>query len=310
MKILLYFLNRNWTRGFTLLELMLASMMTFFVVSATGYAILVMTRENMASEVSGDLRFNADRATEFIVDEIRQATFLSTSSANIPTTPTPSCAMQTGQQFVMGLAIESSDVNVVYYTQTPPDSPWLGPSSIYRCGPPLTSSGQFGTGRTKSILIDSISVASDIRNGACPSGTTKFPTNPNAGFFLCVNNGNPNLVQLRLTAASDELASRGMTTTEGQGRFDSKATYSVVTTAFTRAGVETVALTESGVCTGVINVAVDGRPAVSFTTGMTVVATRTSPMVFSPGTWAKATDTPSTSQDSYTSGACTVIASF
>ncbi|AGF52272.1 slr1931 [Synechocystis sp. PCC 6803] len=305
MKILWYLMTRNSSKGFTLLELLLASIMTFFVVSATGYAILVMTRENISSDVSSDLRFNTDRATDFIADEIRQANFLSTNTANIPTntgTGIESCAMQTGEQFVMGLAVSSSDVNVVYYTKTPPGGVWLGPSSIYRCGPSLTSSGQLGSGRIRSILVDSISTAAGATTPTCPSGTTKRPTTPTAGFFLCVDNSNQNLVQLRLTAASDELANRGMTTTGGQGRFDSKATYSVVTTAFTRAASDIATLNESGTCTGV-TVAVDGRAAIPFSSGMSVVATSSSTMVFSPGTWTK-------TGNSYTSGGCTINAVF
>jgi hypothetical protein len=313
VKNLLHLLIRHSNKGFTLLELLLASIMTFFVVSATGYAIFVMTRENIASDVSSDLRFNTDRAADFIAEEIRQSTFLSTNSADIPTdtdSDTVSCTLGTGEQFVMGLAVSSSDVNVVYYTKTPPGGVWLGPSSIYRCGPPLDSNGQLDlTKRVKRILVDSISTATAATTTpTCASGTTKRPTTPAAGFFLCVNNGNPNLVQLRLTAASNELANRGMTTAGGGGRFDSQATYSVVTTAFTRAASGTATLTQSsaaGTCTS-STVSVDGRTAIAFSSGMSVVATRSSTITG----WTKTANSPIASQDTFVNGTCTIIASF
>lgn len=288
----------------------MASVLTFLVVSGIGYAVVLMTKDNISSQVSGDLVFNTTRAADFITDEIRQATFLSTSSADIPTS-TVSCAMGSGEQFVIGLAINSSLVNVVYYTKTPPGNPWLGPSSIYRCGPPLNASGQLDltpANRTKSILVDSITTNANARNETCASGTTKFPASPSAGFFLCVNNSNPNLVELRLTSRSDKLASDGV----GAGRSaesSASGNFRVVTTAFTRAASGVATLNSSGTCSGV-TVAVDGRPAVSFTSGMTVVATKTSTITFSPNPslWLKTS--PSTNQDRYTYLLCTINANF
>jgi hypothetical protein len=315
MKTWLYLLTRiaHKSKGFTLLELLIASVMTFFVVSGIGYAVVIMTKDNISSQVSGDLVFNTTRAADFITDEIRQATFLSTSSADIPTS-TVSCAMGSGEQFVVGLAINSSEVNVVYYTKTPPGNPWLGPSSVYRCGPPLNASGQLDltpANRTKSILVDSITTNATARNEACASGTTKFPASPSAGFFLCVNNSNPNLVELRLTSRSEKLASDGLgagRSSEGSG----SGNFRVVTTAFTRAASGVATLTEftaAGTCTGV-TVAVDGRPAVNFSSGMTVVATKTSTMVFSPNPslWLKTS--PSTTQDRYSYLLCSINANF
>lgn len=315
MKIQLYLLAKiaNKSKGFTLLELLMASVLTFLVVSGIGYALVLMTKDNISSQVSGDLVFNTTRSADFITDEIRQATFLSTSSADIPTTTgsgIESCAMQSGEQFVVGLAINSSQVNIVYYTKTPPSNPWLGPSSIYRCGPPLDSNGQLDTTkRTKNILVDSITTNATARNEACASGTTKFPASPSAGFFLCVNNGNPNLVELRLTSRSDKLASDGV----GAGRSaesSASGNFRVVTTAFTRAASGVATLNGSGTCSGV-TVAVDGRPAVNFTSGMTVVATKASTMVFSPSSslWLKTS--PSATQDIYTYLLlCTISANF
>ncbi|MBE9240213.1 PilW family protein [Synechocystis salina] len=307
MKIWLYLLIRieQKSKGFTLLELLIASVMTFFVVSGVGFAIVIMTKDNITSQVSGDLVFNTTRAADFITDEIRQATFISTNSADIPTS-TVSCAMASGEQFVIGLAIASSQVNVVYYTKTPPGSPWLGPSSIYRCGPPLNASGQLDltpANRTKSILVDSITTNATARNETCASGTTKFPASPSAGFFLCVNNSNPNLVELRLTSRSDKLASDGL----GAGRNSaSSGNYRVVATAFTRAASGVATLNGSGTCTGV-TVAVDGRPAINFSSGMSLVANSSSAFVFSPGVWVKTGNTYTGTGGSL---ACTITASF
>ncbi|MBE9203406.1 prepilin-type N-terminal cleavage/methylation domain-containing protein [Synechocystis salina LEGE 06099] len=310
MKIRLYLLAKiaKKSKGFTLLELLIASVMTFFVVSGIGYAVVMMTRDNINSQVSGDLVFNTTRAADFITDEIRQATFLSTNTGAIPTDTSSgveSCAMGSGEEFVIGLAINSSQVNVVYYTKTPPGNPWLGPSSIYRCGPPLSASGQLDTTkRTKSILVDSITTNATARNETCASGTNKFPASPSAGFFACVDNSNPNLVELRLTSRSDKLASDGL----GAGRSSESSgsgNFRVATTAFTRAASEVATLNRSsaaGTCTSV-TVAVDGRPAVNFSSGMSVVASSSSTLVFSPGIWVKTGNT-------YTSLPCIITASF
>jgi Tfp pilus assembly protein PilW len=245
MKIWLYLLARKLAKGFTLLELLMASVLTFLVVSATGYAVLIMTRDNIASSVSSDLQFNTNRASDFIVDEIKQASFISINPSVLPT----GCpALTSGEQFVLALAVGSSTtVNVVYYTKTPPSGVWRGPSSIYRCGLGLAANGAY-TGSidtTPRILVDSISTTVS----ACPTQTptlTRFPATPAAGFYIChppdlpSGSGDQRLSQpaekvvvVNVTATSTDLTAQGLNT---QSRGSSSGTYSVVTKVFARSG--------------------------------------------------------------------------
>jgi hypothetical protein len=248
MKIWLYLLTRKPVKGFTLLELLMASVLTFLVVSATGYAVLIMTRDNIASSVSSDLQFNTNRASDFIVDEIKQASFISIDPGVLPT----GCpALTSGEQFVFALAIGSSTtVNVVYYTKTPPSGVWRGPSSIYRCGLGLAANGSY-TGSidtTPRILVDSISTTIP----ACPNETpalTRFPASPAAGFFIChptdlpvppsttadqrLSQPTEKVVVVNVTSTSTDLTARGLNSQSGGA---STGTYSVVTKVFARSG--------------------------------------------------------------------------
>ncbi|WP_162328546.1 PilW family protein [Synechocystis sp. CACIAM 05] len=228
MKAWLYLLTRKPVKGFTLLELLMASVLTFLVVSATGYAVFIMTRDNISSSVSSDLQFNTNRASDFIADEIKQSSALSTDPAILPS----GCTSITSSQFVFGLIFAPATTpSVIYYKKTPPDSPWRGPSSIYRCGPSFDGSGVVdyaSTTRSSNILVDSISTTTTN----CPSGM--FPTTSVAGFYICHNNSSPlKLVQLNITATSTDLAARGLTR-QSQGA--SSGTYSVRTTVFARSG--------------------------------------------------------------------------
>lgn len=230
MKIWLSLLVRNTSKGFTLLELLMASILTFLVVSATGYAVLIMTRDGISSSVSSDLQFNTNRASDFIADEIKQSSFISidntiTLPAGCPVT------LDSDEQFILGLTVNSSSVvNVVYYTKTPPSGIWRGPSSIYRCGLGLSASGAY-TGTSNAILVDSIS---DITpDPPCQSGTV-FPATPAAGFYICHDNSTPlRLVELNVISTSTNLADQGLTR---QSEGASSGTYSVVTTVFARSG--------------------------------------------------------------------------
>jgi hypothetical protein len=234
-------LARNTSKGFTLLELLMASILTFLVVSATGYAVVIMTRDSLSSNVSSDLQFNTNRASDFITDEIKQASFISINNTALPT----GCpALVSGEQFVLGLAVNSSTaVNVVYYTKTPPGGVWRGPSSIYRCGLGLTATGAYtAIDTTPKILVDSI--ATTI--AACPTQTptlTRFPATPAAGFYIChttdtgsdqkLSLATEKVVVLNITATSTYLGAQGLTR---QSTGASSGNYSVVTKVFARSG--------------------------------------------------------------------------
>jgi prepilin-type N-terminal cleavage/methylation domain-containing protein len=65
--------------GFTLIELMMASMLTLVVVGVAGYGTVVMLRENTASSIASDTQYNLNRAADFITEEIKMANSVLTS---------------------------------------------------------------------------------------------------------------------------------------------------------------------------------------------------------------------------------------
>jgi hypothetical protein len=239
MKIWLYLLARKPVKGFTLLELLMASILTFLVVSATGYAVVLMTRDNIASSVSSDLQFNTNRASDFIADEIKQSSVIFLD--NTITLPTGCPAtLDSDEEFIFGLSVDSStNVNVVYYTKTPPDNPWRGPSSIYRCGIGLSSTGAY-TGTINTILVDSISTEAEATDDNCSVGT-QFPDPPAAGFYICASDDGDDVldtpvekvIEIHLTSTSTDLIDRGL---DRQSQGSSSGNYSVVTKVFARSG--------------------------------------------------------------------------
>ena len=149
-------INRRVRSGFTLIELMMASMLTVIVVGVAGYGTLVMLRENTASSIASDTQYNLNRAADFIIEEIRSSgnviadssltTILSTIGAG-------GVCDTTGTTPVLGLSVNgSATTNVVYYRKAP-GSPWLGTNAIYRCGPALDSNGNYGS-TTSYLLVD------------------------------------------------------------------------------------------------------------------------------------------------------------
>jgi hypothetical protein len=244
MKVWLNLLTRKQLTGFTLTELLIASVMAFFVVSAAGFAILVMTRQNLVNHVSSDLTYNTHRASEFIASEIKRAKGIEISKIETPPPILSDCPDFTAaeDEFVMGLVVDTPEFSnattstIIYYSKTPPDQDlWRGPSSIYRCGPSLESDGNFGSaGNEPSILVDSILAPLPSPNPSpCPSDTTtSSPTDPAAGFYICQDNNNPKLIEIHITATSSDLENRGLTRS---GDAASSGTYKVVTKAFARA---------------------------------------------------------------------------
>lgn len=189
MKIWLNLIIRTSSKGFTLLELLLASIMTFFVVSATGYAVLVMTQQSMVSEVASDTQSNLNRAMDFIADEVKSADTIEYPTSTIYTNPNTA----TGNNFSLPagatvvLALNKSGLTnssgtprpIIYYikpTPTPNTEVWLGPNVIYRWGPSLSATGAYtnpdkagetpaNNGWRSDALVDAIADSSFYTSG-------------------------------------------------------------------------------------------------------------------------------------------------
>jgi hypothetical protein len=235
---LLKILKKNTHSGYTLIELIITSVLTLMVVSAAGYGVYVMTRQNMIATAGGDMKYNLGRAVDFISGEVKSSATI-TADSSLSTTLNSLCSGQTGTTPVLGLSVNgSSTINVVYYMKQP-EATWLGKNAIYRCGPLLNSSGAYTGSTDFDLLVDLIASGKDSKDpGTCGNGGTPYPNNT-SGFFVCKSG---NLAELHI--AGDNLNSQ--TSKNSLAKDTNNATYGVVSQAYTRAS-DGVAITAAGV---------------------------------------------------------------
>jgi hypothetical protein len=271
---LLKILKKNTHSGYTLVELIMASVVTVMVISAAGFGVYIMTRENMVATASGDIKYNLGRALDFISEEVKTASSVATGVAlptgcgtgtstlklTIPYTVPIKDASVTPNLLYSTPVGTSSPYDVYYFTKTP-DSTWLGTNAIYRCGPNLNSDGSVAvdgttgippysllasTGQTKpapQMLVDLIASGRDSNDsGTCVNGGTPLPNDGgsppkgNTGFFVCISGSNK---MVEIHAASSALESRtdknSLNFVTTGGRLADNATYGLITQAYSRA---------------------------------------------------------------------------
>ncbi|MFN5514316.1 MAG: type II secretion system protein J [Cyanobacteriota bacterium] len=238
---------KSANRGFTLIELIAASIMTIFIVGAAGFGMIVMMRENLASTAGGEVQYNTNRALDFITEEARAATTISTNlvtpvtlSAFTSASGAPANGTYTAILALNG--INGSSNPVIYYIRQNNSSTWIGDQIIYRWGPPLDGSGGYGTGSwTHEALIDL--VASTPLNSNCiNTGWTKIPSSSPKGFFACVRNDGK-MAEIRISSSAvSSLGGILGGTPNTSSRYYDKATYEAVAQVFARSSAG-VALT-------------------------------------------------------------------
>jgi prepilin-type N-terminal cleavage/methylation domain-containing protein len=227
-------INQRVRSGFTLIELMMASMLTLVVVGAAGYGTVVMLRENTASSIASDTQYNLNRAADFITEEIKMANSVLTSFGTAT-----GCNSGT-QTPILGLNIAGQSAPVIYCIGTTTD-PWLGKNMIYRWGPALNSDGSYGSWPTNpQPLVDLIAEAP--QSSTCPttpSAWTRIPSGTPKGFFVCIDPKNK-MIELHLSASALDINTSKAQTTQWinpntSSRLGDMATYEVVTQTNIRA---------------------------------------------------------------------------
>jgi prepilin-type N-terminal cleavage/methylation domain-containing protein len=227
-------INQRVRSGFTLIELMMASMLTLVVVGAAGYGTVVMLRENTASSIASDTQYNLNRAADFITEEIKMANSVLTSFGTAT-----GCNSGT-QTPILGLNIAGQSAPVIYCIGTTTD-PWLGKNMIYRWGPALNSDGSYGSWPTNpQPLVDLIAEAP--QSSTCPttpSAWTRIPSGTPKGFFVCIDPKNK-MIELHLSASALDINTSKAQTTQWinpntSSRLGGMATYEIVTQTFVRA---------------------------------------------------------------------------
>jgi Tfp pilus assembly protein PilW len=250
MKIYLNLLTKKTNSGFTLVELLLASVGMFFVLMAAGYGVFVMARENVAANAAGDIQYNLGRAVDFISEEVKTASAITQGGTAQTGCATPILRLTIPFTTTSGSSVPYT---VDYYIQTP-NSPWLGQNAIYRCGPSLNADGSpsinANTGAytpTPNILVDLIAneplssaVCPGTINNAGTTGWTQSPSSGQKGFYVCLQNvatGQRKLAEIRASASALNTSTNqlGWIGTNTNSRFYGKATYEIITQALARA---------------------------------------------------------------------------
>ena len=194
-------------RGFTLVELLVALVITGIVISLTGTGLYALMNANQRSQIETTDRLELEQALAFMTDEIKMSQQVMTNIPSEATDFNPASGA-TAIQIILVLkpAIGSKLTKpIIYYLADPPNSSvWLGLRVIYRWGPTLLQNGNYSDGDGKDVagilpgapieyfnevLVDRISDrVTASANIACESSYTYAVPAVTArqGFYACI----------------------------------------------------------------------------------------------------------------------------
>lgn len=208
---------RSSSAGFTLIELLVAMAITTIVISLTGFGLVAMMNKNKTYEVQTQRRIEINRASDFIVDEIRMARRINTTTN---TTGTASAAVTASNTPLAFSPTLGSTGTIVLYLEIPitgtipttcptggpsagsaPPSPstydrvvydirsstntWLSPRTINRYGRIPKIDGTINpcsSPQPSEALVDSIS-----NTNINPTCSSPAVLSGAEGFYACVN---------------------------------------------------------------------------------------------------------------------------
>ncbi|MEL4897656.1 hypothetical protein [Crocosphaera sp. Alani8] len=206
LNLLLPLIRKNHTSsGFTLLELLLGSVLTSFVMGVAGWSLVQILTLDQKASAKGNIQYNSNRALEFISEEVKQARKIE-SNAVASLVEAPDFPLPDGAEPIVVLDISSLPQPVVYSTK-PAENLWEGPHVIERWGPRINENGVYDPTQVNNpenwesyVLIDSIDDA--LETPSCSTGWQETNSNATRGFNACVD-PNEKLVQLNLATTTD-----------------------------------------------------------------------------------------------------------
>ncbi|MGK7945257.1 MAG: PilW family protein, partial [Microcystaceae cyanobacterium] len=166
------------SKGFTLMELLIAASLTLIVVGGAGWALVTMLTFNKSDKTTAEVESNYNRALAFIVEELKSSKEIyddGNLAADVnnndiaPSFPKeawkiPILAFQAADN------IKGRDEYTVYYLvdKNHPNTPdsakvWAGDYVLYRWGPPYNDDGQYSPDNTNP---DEIKAASTWQGAA------------------------------------------------------------------------------------------------------------------------------------------------
>lgn len=207
------------SEGFTLIELIIATVLTGLMATLSGYGLSIMLNNNQVAEAETVRRTQLNRALEYISEDIRMARSINPASSYTIGSVTPSCATANP---ILNLTVPSgtSTKTIVYYLNdlsacTNSQAVWLKPGVIKRVDLGNSSSTIIDDGNGLE-LVDAIS---NMPAPVCSSGSIA-PASNATGFYACLDHSsNASEVEIHL---------------QTQLSPDSTKTYQVVSKAFTR----------------------------------------------------------------------------
>lgn len=204
--------------GFTLVELLVALVITGIVISLTGSGLYALMQANHRAQSEITDRLELEQALAFITDEIKMSKQVLTSLPvvnNVKGTTYFQPASGISATNYKPILILSPAANsgltypIIYYIADPLNSSvWLGPRVIYRWGPTLLQNGNYSDGKDgdltqlplgspvayyNEVLIDRISdSAAATANIACESNySNAIPiVTDRQGFYACISTDN------------------------------------------------------------------------------------------------------------------------
>ncbi|MGB8702169.1 MAG: hypothetical protein WCD18_22360 [Thermosynechococcaceae cyanobacterium] len=169
--------------GFTLVELMLASVATVTIIGAAGLGLVNIISSKNTADASSVQRQNLDRALIYITDEVRSASAISTSGSTSGIIGFPT--LTTGSQVVLVLTVPSLPNPIVYYVSAA-QTPWLGPNTVVRWGPDINTDGTYNAGSYNArALVDLINTSGS--NASCASWSAVPSVINRQGFYACID---------------------------------------------------------------------------------------------------------------------------
>ncbi|MDB9424476.1 type II secretion system protein [Microcystis aeruginosa CS-564/01] len=199
--------HRPLQAGFTITEVLLASLMMLIVISVAGIGVTNLLRSNYRANAGTEIQNNLNRTLEFVSDEVRRASIIADSEATaaaFESGQVPEEARTEGARVV--LVFQISDPNnpgqaplneqIVYYTKGPENS-LTGPRVLWRYGPNLDANGNYITPADvatwiSSPVTDRLAAPAPAPDGICPEDFNLIAVNPNPvvdGFYACVRAG-------------------------------------------------------------------------------------------------------------------------
>jgi prepilin-type N-terminal cleavage/methylation domain-containing protein len=125
MKTYSYLPAATHPQGFTLVELVVGLVVTSITIAVAGAAFVTVAQASAKSDIEIDRRADLNRATDFIADDIRESSSVSTTTPSGWTVPT-------GYTPVFYLTRPSAPTTVAYYTRNAAGTGWQNQLVIYR----------------------------------------------------------------------------------------------------------------------------------------------------------------------------------